>query len=49
MRAAMARMSLEQIERATAAAADLAAALEQELASAPERYGPATLCPHPRS
>jgi DNA-binding MarR family transcriptional regulator len=49
MRAALARMPVDQIERATAAAADLAAALEQELASAPERYGPATLCPHARS
>jgi DNA-binding MarR family transcriptional regulator len=49
MRAALARMSLEELERLTSTADDLAAALEQELAGAPERYGPATFCPHARS
>ena len=49
MRAALARMSLEQLERLTTSADDLAAALGQELAGEPERYGPATLCPHART
>jgi hypothetical protein len=42
-------MSIEQLGRLTAVADDLAAALEQELAGAPERYGPASLCLHARS
>ena len=49
MRAALARLSLQQLERLTVVADDLSTALEQELAGAPERYGPATLCPHPRA
>ena len=49
MRGALGRLSLEQLGRLTTVADDLAAALEQELAGAPERYGPATLCPHPRA
>ncbi len=49
MRATLGRMTLDQLERLTLAVADLGAAIEAELASAPERYSPAALCPHARS
>jgi DNA-binding MarR family transcriptional regulator len=49
MRASLARMSLDQLERLTAATADLGAAVEEELASDPDRYAPASHCGHPRS
>jgi DNA-binding MarR family transcriptional regulator len=49
MGAALARMSLDQLERLTAATADLAAALETELASAPDRYAASHPCDHTRS
>ena len=49
MRATLAGMTAAQLERLTLAVADLAAAIEARLAADPERYTPATVCPHPRS
>ncbi len=46
MRAALVRLSIEQLERLTAAMADLGAALETELASAPDRYAASHHCDH---
>jgi DNA-binding MarR family transcriptional regulator len=48
MRATLSRLSTGELERLTAALADLGTALEAELATAPERYATATACPHPR-
>ena len=49
MHATLTRLSLEELERLTAALADLGGALEAEIAADPARYGPAALCPHARS
>ena len=49
MRATLARLETAQLERQTHALADLAAALEAELAADPLRYGQDALCPHARS
>jgi DNA-binding MarR family transcriptional regulator len=49
MLAAVARLPLEQLERLVAATADLAAAVEVELASSPERHATLAPCPHTRS
>jgi DNA-binding MarR family transcriptional regulator len=49
MRATLARLSTDELERLTLALADLGSALEAELASAPERCSPAALRPHARS
>jgi len=49
MRTTLTRLSLEQLERLTAALADLGAALAVEIAADPARYGPAALDPHVRS
>jgi DNA-binding MarR family transcriptional regulator len=49
MHATLTRLSLEQLERLTAALGDLGAALEAEIDADPARYGPAALCPHARS
>jgi DNA-binding MarR family transcriptional regulator len=48
MRAAIGRLSLEQVERLSRAASDIAAAVETELAEAPDRYPAATPCSHQR-
>lgn len=49
MAATLSRLSTDQLGRLTLALGDLGSALETELASAPERYAPDTLCPHPRT
>jgi DNA-binding MarR family transcriptional regulator len=49
MRATLIRLSTPQLERLTAALADLGTALEAELSADPARYAPAALCPHARS
>lgn len=49
MHATLTRLSIEQLERLTAALADLGTALDAELSADPARYGPATFCPHARS
>ncbi len=49
MGAALARMSVDQLERLTAATTDLAAALQTELASAPDHYAASHPCDHTRS
>lgn len=49
MRAALARMTPDQLDRLVSVTTDLGDALETELASAPDRYAASHLCPHPRS
>jgi DNA-binding MarR family transcriptional regulator len=48
MRAALARMTTGQLERLALVAADLQAAIEQELESSPDRYLPPASCTHAR-
>lgn len=48
MRAAIGRLTLDQVERLSQAATDIAAAVETELAEAPDRYIAATPCSHVR-
>jgi DNA-binding MarR family transcriptional regulator len=48
MRAAIGRLSLEQVERLSQAASDIAAAVEAELAETPDRYLAAAPCSHVR-
>jgi DNA-binding MarR family transcriptional regulator len=48
MHAAIARLSVDQLDRLAAVTVDLAAAIEAEVASAPDRYGPTTPCAHRR-
>lgn len=48
MHAALGRMTTEQLERLARVAADLQAALEQELESDPDRYLPPASCAHAR-
>jgi DNA-binding MarR family transcriptional regulator len=48
MRAALGRMTVDQLERLTLVAADLQAAVEAELAGAPDHYLPAASCTHAR-
>jgi len=49
IRAALARMTLDQLERLTATIGELAGALETEMASDPARYGPVALCDQERT
>lgn len=49
MRAALARLTVEQLDRLATVTTDLAAAIEAEVASAPDRYTPAAPCAHKRS
>jgi DNA-binding MarR family transcriptional regulator len=46
MRAALARLSIEELARLARATTDLGRALEEELAAAPERYSALTPCVH---
>ncbi len=48
MRAAIGRLNLEQVERLSLAATDIAGAVESELAEAADRVGAATPCSHAR-
>ncbi len=48
MRAAIGRLSLEQVERLSRAATDIATAVEVELAEAADRHAAATHCSHAR-
>jgi DNA-binding MarR family transcriptional regulator len=47
MHAALARLTVEQLDRLAASTVDLAAALGAEVASDPDHYAPAVPCTHP--